>query len=550
MARGISLANKCLLLFGAAIILIVLASLVVPWLRLGRIVDDAQLESSRQIADLWTQRRVVDPERFDIGGPPTEDEPSASPRDLQIRWWELEQWNNTQFAGGFLKNAQDELAPREDGPRRSSEHSEAAWDSEDRLYRYARLVFSDTNEPLGVVVVNRRSTAAGDQLLVNRVYMLLAGFIAGSMAVLVFYIITKRLILSPVRTLTQTADRVREGSLEIRSALKTGDEFEQLSDAFNSMLANLSEQQQLLRGINRSLDMRLNELEQRNSELHESARLKGEFLASISHELRTPLNSIIGFAEILQDIASKDAESGHEPISPDQLAKRQRYLDNIVSAGRTLLQMINELLEMAKIEAGNIEIHTQRVNVAETCEALVALIKPLADRKSLSLSLQLQASREEGFTTEPKHADLPLVETDQQKFHHVVFNFLSNAVKFTPDEGEVTLRADRVVGGDGEPRLRVSVLDTGPGIPADQQQFIFEKFSQIDAGHTRSHQGTGLGLAIAKEFADLLQGEIQLVSEVGRGSMFSLVVPLALAPPAAMDEDSVPELPAPLNGPA
>jgi len=530
MARGISLANKCLLLFGAAIVLIVLAALVVPWIRLGRIVDEAQLESSRQIADLWTQRRVVDADRYGLAGSSPE-EPTSAPRDLQIRWWEYEKWTNTQFAGGFLKSAQDTLVEREGGVRGTSEHSDASWDEEDRVYRYARLVVNATGEPLGVVVVNRRSTSAGDQLLVNRVYMLIAGSIAGSMAVLVFYLITKRLILSPVRTLTQTADRVREGSLEIRSELKTGDEFEQLSDAFNSMLANLSEQHQLLRGINRSLDMRLNELEQRNSELHESARLKGEFLASISHELRTPLNSIIGFAEILQDIATKDAESGHDPISPDQLAKRQRYLDNIVSAGRTLLQMINELLEMAKIEAGNIELHTQRVNVAETCEALMALIKPLADRKSLNLSLQLQASREEGFTTEPKHADLPLIETDQQKFHHVVFNFLSNAVKFTPDEGDVTLRADRVFGGDGEPRLRVSVLDTGPGIPADQQQFIFEKFSQIDAGHTRSHQGTGLGLAIAKEFAELLQGEIQLVSEVGRGSMFSLVVPLSITTP-------------------
>ena len=531
MARGISLANKCQLLFGAAVVLIVVAAMVGPWIRLGRIVDEAQLESSRQIAELWTRSQVIDPEVLRFLNPLDAETAQASPRRLEIRWWPIDRWNADEQLSGFLAASKRALREAEEaGSTGLIEHAEALGDKNERVYRYARMVTDPNGAAVGVVVIDRRSRAAADQVLLNRLYLAVAGLVSGVLAVIVFYLITTKIILRPVRTLKQTADLIRAGNLHIRTELKTGDEFEQLAEALNSMLGNITDQQQLLRGMNRSLEMQMSELEDRNTTLREAARLKGEFLANISHELRTPLNSIIGFAEILQDIASRDAQGGSQPISPDQLVKRKRYLNNIVVAGRSLLEMINELLEMAKIEAGNIEMHIQSVNVAETCEALIGLIKPLADRKRLTLVLQLQGSREEGFTSDPTRSDLPVIESDQQKFHHVVFNFLSNAVKFTPEEGEVILRADRVIGADGEPRLRVSVLDTGPGIAQDHHQQIFEKFNQIESGPTKSHQGTGLGLSIAKEFSELLQGEIQVVSEIGRGSMFSLVVPITISP--------------------
>ncbi len=527
MSRGVSLANKCQLLFGGAVVLIVTAALIGPWIRLGTIVDEAQLENSRQIADLWASNQLLSPEVARLFGPAPE---SASPSGmgLTIRSWTIDEWEQEQFTSGFLEAAKRRLAKSPKEPGRLVEHAETIWEEGDRAYRYARLLSDANGVPTGVVVVDRRSSAAASLLLVNRMYLLVAGVGAGVIAVLVFYFITTRIILSPVRALKKTADTVRAGNLQVRSELRTGDEFEQLSEAFNSMLADLTEQQQLLRGINRSLDLRLNELAERNSALFEAARVKGEFLANISHELRTPLNSIIGFAEILQDIAMQDAENPGETLSEAQLVKRRRYLHNIVSAGRSLLEMINELLMMAKIEAGRIELNLQPVNVAETCEALAALIHPLAERKRLTISLQLQSAEPGGFTSEPARSDLPLVETDQQKFHHVVFNFLSNAVKFTPEGGRVTLRAERLVAGDGLGRVRVSVLDTGPGIAPDKRQVIFEKFSQLDSGHTKEHQGAGLGLAIAKEFAELLQGEIQVESEPGRGSMFSLIIPLSV----------------------
>jgi signal transduction histidine kinase len=233
------------------------------------------------------------------------------------------------------------------------------------------------------------------------------------------------------------------------------------------------------------------------------------------------------------------------------LHKRIRYLENILNAARNLLEMINSLLEMAKIEAGKVDLRIEKVAVKPACEALAGLIYPLADKKGITIKIEMSD-------------DLPLVETDQKKLQQIVFNFLSNAVKFTPAVTPapgpdspaaisttdttsrivripgITLRAEKLASsGPGTPdeRIRISVIDSGPGIPQDEQAKIFEKFHQISGGHTREHAGTGLGLAISKELASVLQGEIQVVSEVGRGSMFSLILPLAYDPVRARGQE-------------
>jgi signal transduction histidine kinase len=241
----------------------------------------------------------------------------------------------------------------------------------------------------------------------------------------------------------------------------------------------------------------------------------------VSHELRTPLNSIIGFAELLRDQAQTEMEAGDDS---SRLTKRIRYLENIVTSSRRLLEMINGLLEMARIEAGKVEIKPSPINLKEACEGALGLIAPLGEKKGLELVLEASD-------------DLPIVETDLKLFQHVIFNFLSNAVKFTPPtdpaghRGRVTLRAEMLPARGDEQALdlvRISVIDTGPGIDPEDQTRLFQKFQQLDASHTREHAGTGLGLAICKELAGILQGEIQLVSEIGRGSMFSLILPLKL----------------------
>lgn len=503
MARGISLANKCQLLFGAAVVLIVTAALFGPWLRVGSIIDQSELGALRDFAAVEAD----------------------APGDLLVQ---------RISAGAVEAISSDEFIEaafeffRSDPER--TEHSEAIWEDGDRVYRFARPVRAEDGSVESIVVVRHRAPRAAGRLFVNRLFLLSAGLMAGGLAVLVFYLITTRLILSPVRSLKDTAELIIEGDPDARAEIKTGDEFEQLADAFNGMLAGLEEKREQLRAANQSLDLKVTRLEQANLALHEAAKLKGDFIAAVSHELRTPLNSIIGFAELLQEIAERDQAAGLVR-DQDEWQKRKRYLDNIVAAGRNLLEMINELLDMAKIEAGKMDLHVELMSVSEACDGLMALIRPQAERKRITLIYETAGGRAPDDGADAT----PIIETDPRKFQQIIFNFLSNAVKFTPENGTVTLRSERLIGGDGESRVRVSVIDTGPGIANEDQDRIFEKFTQIESGHTRLHAGTGLGLAIARELTQMIQGEIQLISEPGRGSMFSLIVPMRMDPEHASE---------------
>lgn len=507
MWRGISLANKCLLLFGGAIVLIVLAALSVPWFRMNSLVDEGQLEISRQLVNVWEQLDRQSPASSAYAE-------GVEHAGITAQKLSLDQARVDAEKNSFIRRA---LKAAERG---AAEYQSASWSGLGREYRFARAIRSG-DDVTSLILLQRRPVEATRLLVVNTAYLLSAGFVVLGLAVLVFYLITHRIILSPVRALKETAERVREGDLSIRSDIQTGDEFEELSGTFNAMLVELARSQNQLRAINSALDVKLNELAEANTALFETARLKGEFLAGVSHELRTPLNSIIGFAELLRDQAQTEVEAGDDS---SRLTKRIRYLENIVTSSRRLLEMINGLLEMARIEAGKVEIKPTPINIKEACEGAIGLIAPLGEKKGLEMVLEAGD-------------DLPLVESDLKLFQHVIFNFLSNAVKFTPPtdasgrKGKVILRAERLPArGEEEAgeRVRVSVIDTGPGIAPEDQTRLFQKFQQLDASHTKEHAGTGLGLAICKELASMLQGEIQLVSEVGRGSMFSLIMPLSI----------------------
>jgi len=413
-------------------------------------------------------------------------------------------------------------------------------------YRYARAVrasdlarlqstFNAVLTPAGVadplrrvLFIQLRDHEATRQQTVNRVTLVAAGLFSGLLAIAVFYYITTRIILSPVRVLRGYAQRVSEGDLSIRSDINTGDEFEQLSDMFNTMLSSLKDQQDELASANQTLDLKLMDLAESNVALYEANELKGEFLSNVSHELRTPLNSIIGFAEVLQDTMA------HQVGPVDE--KRKRYTANIIVSSRRLLELVNDLLDLAKIEAGKVELRIDRVSVADTVEGLITLIRPQAEKKDIDLRV-LMGPR------------LPLIETDPGKLQQVVFNFLANAVKFTPPRGRVTLRAelapaetpsippaaDPAPGADpdtddtpltGVPWMRIAVTDTGPGIDADDQARIFDKFTQLDRGVTKAHGGTGLGLTIARDLTQMLGGRIEIDSAPGRGATFSMLLPV------------------------
>jgi signal transduction histidine kinase len=238
--------------------------------------------------------------------------------------------------------------------------------------------------------------------------------------------------------------------------------------------------------------------------LYEMNRLKSDFLANMSHELRTPLNSIIGFSEVLQGIDTLND-------------KQKRYAHNIQKSGRVLLDMINDILDLAKIEAGKMDLRLTEFRIGMLVSAQCDMVRSLSEEKNIDLEVNIQP-------------DLPVMFQDQGKIQQVVLNLLSNAIKFTPEGGRITVQVVR----SADERLQLSVADTGVGIAEEDREIIFEKFRQSshsigDGNLTREYTGTGLGLSIVKELCKLLGGEIAFVSELGRGSTFTVRLPWSLS---------------------
>jgi signal transduction histidine kinase len=300
------------------------------------------------------------------------------------------------------------------------------------------------------------------------------------------------------------ANAVREGDVEQRAVIRTGDEFEELAGAFNRMLRQLLSQQSELRVVNDELDHRLDELAQANMKLYEMNRLKSDFLATVSHELRTPLNSILGFSDVLSAIDALDE-------------KQLRYVSNIQRSGRMLLDMINDILDLAKVESGKMEVRLSEFKINALAAAQCDMARPLAEKKNIDLDCEASAS-------------LPPLRQDQAKVQQILNNLLSNAIKFTPEGGRIFVSAQRDEQGD----LRLKVTDTGIGISPDEQQLVFEKFRQASSAlpdgdaMTREYSGTGLGLSIVRELCRLLGGDVSLESELGKGSTFTIRLPWRL----------------------
>lgn len=225
-------------------------------------------------------------------------------------------------------------------------------------------------------------------------------------------------------------------------------------------------------------------------------RVKSAFLATMSHELRTPLNSIIGFTGILlQELAG--------PLNDEQ----RKQLEMVRDSSRHLLELINDVLDISKIEAGQLEIHKTEFALAESVRKVSGLIRPLAESKKLSL-----------LTLCPDN--IGMVKSDRRRVEQIMLNLLNNAVKFT-DKGFVRLTAERDAAS-----VNISVSDTGIGIAPSEIHNLFRPFKQIDTGLARLHEGTGLGLAICRRLADLLGGDINVTSESGKGSVFKFTLPL------------------------
>jgi signal transduction histidine kinase len=245
-------------------------------------------------------------------------------------------------------------------------------------------------------------------------------------------------------------------------------------------------------------------------QLEAANRHKSRFLANMSHELRTPLNAVIGFSQVLQ-------EQYFGPLNERQL----RYVQHILGSGRHLLALINDILDLSKVEAGRMELTPGPVRLQETLESGLILLRERANRHGIALGLRVDP-------------DVPeVVEADERKVKQIVFNLLSNAVKFTPDGGRVDVLAQHVPLGQAGAVL-VSVRDTGVGVAPEDQERIFEVFQQAGQGATGAQEGTGLGLTLARQLVELHGGRIRVTSRPGAGSTFSFTLPLrAAGPPAA-----------------
>jgi PAS domain S-box-containing protein len=251
-----------------------------------------------------------------------------------------------------------------------------------------------------------------------------------------------------------------------------------------------------IRTLNQNLEQRTEALELQNREVERANRLKDEFLASMSHELRTPLNSIIGFSDLL-------AERGNEQFTP----KQKRFIGHIQQGARHLLELINDILDLSKIEAGHLELKYEEFNVPAAAAEVLATVRPIAVAKSIEVT-----------STFPERFSL---DGDRLRFKQVLYNLLSNAIKFTAAGGRVSIECSEAGGG-----AQFCVADNGIGIPAEEHEAIFSSFHQVGTTTKGVREGTGLGLAITKRLVEQHGGRIWLQSEPGKGSSFYFTLPL------------------------
>jgi signal transduction histidine kinase len=389
---------------------------------------------------------------------------------------------------------------------------------------------------LGVAHLSIPLSQASREVKLNNAILIIMALVTASLGIAEAYAIVRYVIVKPVLHLKDVSDAIAHGELDQRADIRTGDEFEELSHAFNRMLRHLVTVQDELKLVNNDLDSKVDQLAQANLRLHEMNKIKSGFLATMSHELRTPLNSILGFSDVLS-------------AAGNLTDKQRQFLKNISVSGQHLLTLINDILDLAKIEAGKMDLHVVEFSVADLVERLTSNMRPLAERKNIELRWEVDEA-------------LPLAHQDAGKLQQILNNLLSNAIKFTPEGGRIRVQAlwEPAEDGSAQPhsaakrmsrdvserdQVVLVVADTGVGIPLDDQELVFEKFRQGTGALegrdalTREYEGTGLGLSIVKELSRLLGGEVTLDSEFGKGSTFTVSIPLRRQPSLGGSDDTL-----------
>ncbi len=331
-----------------------------------------------------------------------------------------------------------------------------------------------------------------------------------------------RSVTAPIVKLTRTVEELERGELSSRADTRASAELLALEKGINSMATALQRAQDNLQDevehATAELRSTLLELEGKNAELdvqrsraQEANQSKSKFLANMSHELRTPLNAIIGYSEMLEEDAEQAGDTGYIPD-----------IQKVNTAGRHLLSLINDILDLSKVEAGKMTLYLETANIESVIEYTASTIRPLAAQNENELVLDCDPG-------------IGSMRMDVTKVRQVLFNLLSNACKFT-EKGTITLTAKRIEMGSKD-WIEFTVSDTGIGMTPEHMDHLFEAFSQADASITKKYGGTGLGLTLCKSFSELMGGEINVRSEQGEGSTFILLLPAEPPVSAAVREE-------------
>ncbi len=312
------------------------------------------------------------------------------------------------------------------------------------------------------------------------------------------------LFLNPVNALVAATRRLRAGDLSARTGLRYGrGELDQLARAFDDTAAKL---QAHAATLEQRVAERTAQLKAAKTEADRANQAKSDFLSRMSHELRTPLNAVIGFSELLL-----------ERVVGDLNTKQEEFIRDVRDSGVHLLSLINDVLDISKIEAGRMELHIAETDLAEVVEAAMTTLRPMIERKHLDLS----------STLDPR---APVIRADKVRLKQILYNLLSNAVKFTPEGGQIRIETHQINGD-----LELAVVDTGPGIAPEEQRKLFQEFVQLDTPQPSEYTGTGLGLVLVKRLTELHGGRVRLESEVGKGSRFTVRLPIGLGTVLAPD---------------
>jgi signal transduction histidine kinase len=545
-----NLERKCRFLFGTCLLLLIMGSFLWYGERTKAIVYDQNPKTGRlQVQAIMSQvhwkaletndpfRRAVDQliKEFDNVGyrwhvirPPVN-----NPNEQQLAKDNFERKLLTEWATAPPRDEEAELPGQASGPiyrdREKTSESNVA------EYHYYQPIYITTSECVlchrslnpnqlltegdlqAIIQVRIPLEETYSALNRNRGILLATAIITVFLAMVMLYVIVRYVIVKPLNHLREVSDAVSQGDITRRADINTRDEFEDLAIDFNRMLQQLLDSAAELREVNDSLDAKVDELAQANMRLFELNRLKGDFLSTMSHELRTPLNSIIGFSDVLASIDALDD-------------KQRRYVENIRKSGRTLLEMINDILDLAKIESGKMELNLTDFAIESVIAAQCDMARPLAEKKNIDLNTEIEQA-------------LPELHQDQAKLQQILSNLLSNAIKFTPEGGRIDVLARR----NNRGQLELVVIDTGVGIADEDQTIVFEKFRQgkaavTDDPMTREYSGTGLGLSIVKELSKLLGGEVSLQSELGKGSKFTVRLPWVRQEQPRLDSQLTEEL--------